>query len=61
MISRKEFLALPMDERRRLLREEVGKAATCEACEYSTRCDNDPQKSDYCPLNKLDIPEKEMR
>ena len=27
--------------------------ATCEVCEYSGKCDDDPQKADYCPLNRI--------
>jgi hypothetical protein len=37
----KEFLALPMEERRRLLRESAEKAAKCEACKLST-CEKCP-------------------
>ena len=43
-LTKKEFLALPMEERRRLLRESADKAAICEKC-ILPNCDN-------CPLPK---------
>ena len=52
MLTKKEFLALPMDERRRLLWESAARAAICEACERDN-CESDPQKADCCPLEKL--------
>ena len=52
MLTEKQFLELPMDERRRLLWESAARAAICEACEHDL-CVNDPQKAGCCPLEKL--------
>src|SRR4030042_9771 len=32
------------------------RSSICPQCEYFGRCDSDPQKGDYCPLNKISKP-----